>query len=632
MSRVSMLTIAVLVGCSAAAAQEWGDATGPNLVRNPSFEQFEDDVPVAWSVPAAVYAIEDQGALDGDHSLKYVNDDPERYLLCSQSIELEVGAVYEMAVSVRTEGLVGEEFGASICVEWADADGGWLGGSYAGGRRGDTPEWTRIVHRTRPIPAEAAGCTVKCYVRRDMTGAAWWDDVSVRRVRRTPMETLLVAPQYRGWVTDDGPAAAEVRARFTWADVPGGAEASRLVTSVAPRDGDEALASLTSEDLPDDELRVSLPLPELALGEYVLSVALQRKDTGETFFVSSHRLERRTGPMPRCFIDEHNRLIAEGEPFFPLGMYWGGITEEDLDIYDDGPFNCIMPYSLPDEEKLDLAMAHGIRIIYSIKDFYAGTRWCPGFIKTEADEEPKVRERVRRFRDHPALLGWYLNDELPLSMRDRLEAHQRWVEEEDPNHPTWVVLYQVAQVGDYAKTFDVIGTDPYPIGKNRPLSMAADWTIQTREAVDDSRAVWMVPQAFQWKDGDRRPTRAEMRCMAWQCICAGADGLIFYSWSAVRRDERINFEEYWADMLAVGEEIKQHVPALLSIEPNPTIEVHAPEGVHWTARTLDGATSLFVVNSSDEAQQVTVRNDQLPDGELSVTVEPIGLTVAELGL
>ena len=57
-----------------------------------------------------------------------------------------------------------------------------------------------------------------------------------------------------------------------------------------------------------------------------------------------------------------------------------------------------------------------------------------------------------------------------------------------------------------------------------------------------------------------------------------------------------------------------------------------PDAVHWTARTLDGATTLFAVNSSDEAQQVTVRHAQLPGGELVLTVERLGLTVAELAL
>ncbi len=643
--RVAMGLMLVLAASQALLAQEWDEVSGPNLVRNPSFEEFENGRPVAWSVPAPVYSVVSTNPLDGEHCLQYVNDDPQRYWLCSQTIKLEPGAIYEMAVSVRTQGLVGEDTGATICIEWADAGGRWLGGSYPSGLKGDVGNWTRIFGRTRPIPAEAASCTVKCYVRRGMTGTAWWDDVSVRRVRRRPLETFLLRPRYRGWITDNGPTTAEVQARFIWNDLPGGAQAHRLVTSLTRAEGGPPLATVTSEDLPEDELRVSLRLPELTPGQYLLQLALQRKDSGETVYTSSHRLQRRSGPPPRCYVDEHNRLIVDGQPFFPLGMYWGAITEADLDIYAQGPFNCIMPYSLPDEQRLDWAHQRGIRVIYSIKDFYAGTRWCPGFIKSEADEEPKVREYVRRFRNHPAVIAWYLNDELPLSMRDRLEAHQRWVEEEDPDHPTWVVLYQVDELVGYLKTFDVIGTDPYPIGKNRPLSLAADWTIKTREAVADARALWMVPQAFQWNDGDRRPTRAEMRCMAWQCICEGADGLIFYSWSAVRRDQRIDFEQYWADMCAVGEEIKSHVPVLLSVEPTPPLTVTAPPAVHWTARTVDGVTWLFMVNdSAQDAQQATVRPATRPtevsladqaltcaaDGSLSLTLEPMAVVAVRL--
>ncbi len=31
----------------------------------------------------------------------------------------------------------------------------------------------------------------------------------------------------------------------------------------------------------------------------------------------------------RCYVDKHNRLIADGEPFFPLGFY-GGRNLDDL--------------------------------------------------------------------------------------------------------------------------------------------------------------------------------------------------------------------------------------------------------------------------------------------------------------
>ncbi len=64
-------------------------------------------------------------------------------------------------------------------------------------------------------------------------------------------------------------------------------------------------------------------------------------------------------------------------------------------------------------QQMDLADQCGLKVIYSIKDWYFGLRYCPPDIRSVADEEPKIRERVRAFRDHPALLAWYLNDELP---------------------------------------------------------------------------------------------------------------------------------------------------------------------------------------------------------------------------
>jgi hypothetical protein len=51
---------------------------------------------------------------------------------------------------------------------------------------------------------------------------------------------------------------------------------------------------------------------------------------------------------------------------------------------------------------MDLAEKHGLKAIYSIKDWYVGTGGCPGVIKTEADEEPQVRARVRQVRDQGA--------------------------------------------------------------------------------------------------------------------------------------------------------------------------------------------------------------------------------------
>jgi hypothetical protein len=297
-------------------------------------------------------------------------------------------------------------------------------------------------------------------------------------------------------------------------------------------------------------------------------------------------------------------------------MYWSSINEEDLRLYGDSKFNCLMPYGSPNRGQMDLAEKYGLKVIYSIKDWYAGSRWCPSTIKTPDDEEPIVRNRVREFRDHPALLAWYLNDELPQTYLPQLKAHQRWVREEDPHHPTWVVLYQVNQVASYIDTFDVIGTDPYPIGR-KPASMAADWTAETFRQVENARPIWQVPQLHNWANYQkvasgakepRTPTYDEVRSMAWQCIAEGATGLVFYSWYDVRRNPDVSFDEQWAGLKRIAEEIDRMAPVILSVEPAAAITINdgqPPKWLHWLVRRHGGRTFLLAVNDGDGEGAVT---------------------------
>ncbi|MGD9497650.1 MAG: hypothetical protein AB7Y46_15220 [Armatimonadota bacterium] len=621
-----LLAAALLLAGLPAWAEQWGVPTGPNLVRNPSFEELDaDGEPVGWRLPER-YAVDATAARTGERSLTWANDDPDLYVLCSQPLDLQPGRRYDIRAFVRTEGLAGEDTGATICVEWHKPDGSYGGGSYPSGRKGDTVEWTEVGGLTTRLPDDATSPHLLCYVRRGMVGRAWWDDVSVRLVRERPLHSLLVGP-YRGWITDEGPTRVHVTASFVLDDLQPLRGNLRLVVRLQPADGGAAVAERTIERITGEEVRVPLPVGDLTPGDYLVSVELQDARR-ESICADQHRLTRRTGPMPRSFIDRHNRLIIEGEPVFPLGMYWSSIDRDQLERYAEGPFNCLMPYGSPNAEQMDLAHEFGLRVIYSIKDFYFGTRWCPRFIASEADEERAVRERVRQYRDHPALMAWYLNDELPASMMERLEAHQRWVEEEDPDHPTWVVLYQVGEVRRYLRSFDVIGTDPYPI-PTRPPSLAGQWTRITRRAVEDSRAIWMVPQAFNWgvygNHADARPpTRDELRSMTWQCICEGADGLIYYSWFDLRKDQEYPFEQRWPEVRAVAQEVADLTPVLLSVEPRPEVSVQANEAVHWTARALDGTNWLILVNDSDQPASATVRlphgRPPLPYGETQVPV------------
>lgn len=621
----------------AGEAQEPAARTEPDLVRNGGFEDIRDGKLAAWTFPAEAYRMDQAVARGGRASLRYLNDDPNRYLLCRQAVGLKAGCRYEVAAWVRTKGIRGEDSGAAVCLEWHDAGGKWLGGYYPEGRKGDTAQWAPVGGISTRVPAGAAGGHVLCYVRKGMTGTAWWDDVSVRRIRERAFHSLLVRPSYRGWVLDDGPSEAEVLLRFAWDDVDGAAEAHRLRARLLPADDDKPLVERTVAELPADELRVRLPLGELKAGDYRLAVELVSKRTGTIVHRDAHRLQRRTQPAPKVYADRHNRLIVDGRPFFPLGMYWGSITAEHLAIFARGPFNCLMPYGRPTRQQMDLAGKLGLKVIYSVKDFYHGTRWCPDFIRSAADEEPAVRRAVRELRDHPALLAWYLNDELPQAMLPRLEAHQRWLEQEDPNHPTWTVLYQVGDVAAYSRSFDVIGTDPYPI-PSRPPALAGEWARLTRRGVADARAVWMVPQVFNWgvyrktpqeQRSARPPTFDEMRSMTWQCIAEGADGIVFYSWQDLHRDKAAPFEKRWAEICRVAGEVKQMAPVLLSAEPTPKVTVDAPAAVHWTVRRRGPGVWVFLVNDAARPAEATVRIAGRPEQRL--TLKPLGVEIHEAG-
>jgi len=284
------------------------------------------------------------------------------------------------------------------------------------------------------------------------------------------------------------------------------------------------------------------------------------------------------------------------------------VKEPELEVYAKGPFNCLMPYGSPTTNQMDACHRRGLKVIYSIKDFYSDTRWAPAGMKTEADETAEIRRRVALHRNHPALIAWYINDEMPLTMVDRLAARQRLMEELDPDHPTWVVLYQYDQVDAYMQTFDVIGTDPYPI-PDKPAGTALTWTRATRDGSYASRALWQVPQVFDWgayRKGEERaktraPTLAEMRAMAWQCVAAGANGLIFYSFfDLFKMAERDPFEKRWAEVCAMADEIRRYFPVILSVEPAPAQTCEGPAAVETRVWRVGKDVYVLAVNGASE--------------------------------
>jgi hypothetical protein len=586
------------VGPAAFAAEE----SAPNLARNPGFEEGAE----AWSLPKGFGVVQGASSHSGGQCLHFTRRDATSYDLASQHIEFRPGGRYLFSAWIRTRGVVGPESGATVCMEWSGSKG-WIGGTYPDGRKGDA-EWFQVTGITPPIPKEATGVSLTLYLRKGMTGEAWFDDVEVHEYAARPMEAYIVVPAYRGLIFDgELRPSVDVCAELAgflfdreWRARHAVGEDAGLFLGLALPGAPGRRVPLQTADKDKRRLLVGLPSDTLPVGRHKLTVSLEagKPGSGGSVGVPPVQFEVEVlgaGKRPRVYIDGHRRTIVNGRPFFPVGFYLDTIRDADLEKIAAAGFNCVMPYafsSLPlakAGELLDVAQRRGIKVIYSVKDLYAGTDSFPkGGIDGIADADAAVRAIVGRFRSHPAVLAWYLNDELPATMRDTLETRYRLVRHIDPDHPTWAVLYQVDELADYRHTCDVLGTSPYPI-PDKPVTMAADWARKTRDATGGACAFWQVPQVFDWanyhKNEDparhRPPTYDEMRVMTYLALVNGAKGLIYYSFYDLKRD-RLGFEARWKDVSRLGDEMRSLTPALLSADAPPA-EASVSGGPAWAA-------------------------------------------------
>ncbi len=578
-------------------------------VENPGFEAAEKNsvMPASWkaTVPG-IYSRNTAVARSGRASLKFVNSDPAKYVLATQWLHLKPGRMYELKGWVKTENVTGPTGGITIGLE-SYRDKVYLGGTHPGGIKG-TQDWTPITFRFN-VPGDATTQCLVCYASKGASGTAWFDDLSITPLSLPLLQGTLLQPAYRGQLAE-GDRSVRFRLDLNTKEYGLRPENLKITVSFSPADKTRPLELSGNQAGRPIEFQVGA----LPVGNYKLNVSVSDRRGGKALATWTRDIERpAAGYKPGATIDEHRRLLVDGKPVFPLGMYWDRINEEDLKIYADSKFNCLLPYRVPTDKELDMAQRYGLKVIYSLKDFMVDSQWRPSFIKSEADEEPNIRKYVRHFRNHPAVLAWYIADEPKLELRDLLARHYEWIKAEDPNHPVWMVHCHPKELGVFAEAYDIAGADPYPISK-KPYSEVSDWTRIAHDQVNGLRPVWMVPQAFDWglyekteeeKKKRRHPTYEELRSMSWQCICEGATGLVYFSYYCMKRPARLSFAEQWEPMKKVAAEIDAVKEILLSVEPVPEVTARGGAWLHWIAKKYNGKLYIMAVSDGEGEGEAT---------------------------
>lgn len=147
----------------------------------------------------------------------------------------------------------------------------------------------------------------------------------------------------------------------------------------------------------------------------------------------------------------------------------------------------------------------------------------------------RITRTINRFKDHPALLMWYMYDE-PSSMNtppnDLIQTYQ-FAKKLDQNHPFYMAAADPRNDQEYFSAVDIVAPDSYPLAFNKPI------TNDTRNLPAYKKAqkngwpqVWQIVQVCQWKPElqDRLPTEKQIRTQCFLGLADNLKGLAFYSY------------------------------------------------------------------------------------------------------
>lgn len=555
----------------------------------------------------------------------------------TDDIKVEPGASYRISIRVNDEGFKIRGGMLYVGIGWYSADNRKIGKTFANRVADndlDQDGWFRFDAETPPMPNDADHVGFFIWAPDSVTGKIYFDEFAIAATRTGPGVQAVHTSAYRD-IESSGPVG--LKAEFFANPIKHAPASLRGYFEVVTQSGvrkidarlDDGIASATVE------------AGELALGKHPIAFELvddsgQKLGRAEVQFTRVARL-----PDRKVWIDRYNRTIVDGKPFFPMGMYFTEVKEHLLDYYAKGPFNCLMPYNWPDRKQLDMCLKRNLRVIYPMERAYPGGRPIKHSKKRGTEY---VREIFDKVGDHPAILAWYICDELPASMDWALKERHRFLCKVDPDHPTWCVIYEPENYRPFLGGYDIAGVDPYPIGnhgdaKATAISIASSWPLIAKKAMFGFRPMWNVPQAFNWgwyrkeeygKDGVRMPTEDELRSMTWQSIAAGANGIVYYSFFNIFDGEKEPLRtQIFNSVCRVAREVRNQERILLSPLPSPEIS-RVPDGIvtrSW--KMSSGETYLLACNILRRAVSGTVSVEGCKD--LALDLPATGVFFGKLG-
>lgn len=399
-----------------------------------------------------------------------------------------------------------------------------------------------------------------------------------------------------------------------------------LRVSAALRDENGAMLVAEAAMGGSAEAALAIPLREVPVGQTSLVVEL--RDSRErllgrrTLALRKHR--RAPDRVNDAKIDQQNHaLLVRGEPFFPIGIWTGQLSDEWLRLYKEIGFNTLLLWQGDGQdrpvaeglEQLDRLDEHGLRAIVrplTYVESYGGLRRSEGLL--QGIEE--MREELKAIRRHPAVLAYYGIDEAPEHGLDEgLAVFLSAAREIAPYHPVYISGSTPSRLDRYDFA-DILGRHSYwcPMGAppqrtpNRPARVCK-WTYEN-VTEPNHRPLFFVPQAETTSHSRRALTPAERRVTVYLGLIQGAKSILFFRAPIVHRATAESMRSISAEIKAIAPALLgQRVPQEIVVAPAPSFRVESPSAHRYDLPIVQalladhpqGESLLLAANSSSES-------------------------------
>ena len=316
--RRTLLAAAALCAAGQVGAEE-------NLLSNAGFEAGTS----GWvRLDPPLFKVVDGQGYGGTKGLVWENDDPRRCLYPRQIAKVKVGHVYRFSGLVKTESLKGKGK-VVVCFEWVTKENKWSKGFQAkpvddNGMLRDG--WVRYEGVTPPMPPPAERGAVILYVEGSV-GRVRFDDFTLIECEKRIIDGIM-SSRVRDEAVD-----GEVRFAATLNLDVAERPLSSYAVDLSYRDSNGAAKIAKPSTFTEEQAVFKLDVADLAMGAQDLELAVKEAAGGRTIAKASHRFTRLAAPSRRrVSFDARGRMLLDGKVVFPLGMYTGRMSAEDLEI------------------------------------------------------------------------------------------------------------------------------------------------------------------------------------------------------------------------------------------------------------------------------------------------------------